>query len=254
MKRLQEMDERYVTNLLTVLRYTPQADSWRSEARPFHCLALELAQGSIHATEHQTLAVGPGDVLFLSRETEYSVREARSDAIVVHFELQSPEALESAVFHPADPAVMRQLFEKLADCWQNRRKGWHAQAMMLLYEILYQLLPAPSPHQGRQQEETEEALRIARLHLSKADFGVEEWAAQLHRSRQGLRRMMLAAQGNTPDEVLTRMRMELACDLLKNTCYTISEVAEHTGYASLYAFSRAFRRSMGDSPSGYRNR
>ena len=254
MKRLEALDERYVTNLLTVLRYTPQADNWRSEARPFHCLALEMADGSVHMTDHQTLEVRRGDVLFLSKETGYSVKNAHSDAIVVHFELNAKEMLECSVFHPSDPVLVCQLFEKLAECWQNRAGGWHEQAMMLLYEILFHILPDQPQHTNGQQAEAEEALRLARLHLSDLSFGVEEWAALIHRSRQGLRRMTTAVFKRTPAEILTEMRMELACRLLTNTCYTISEVAEHTGYASLYAFSRAFRRCMVVSPSEYRNK
>lgn len=49
-------------------------------------------------------------------------------------------------------------------------------------------------------------------------------------------------------EYLTRWRMLLAADRLKNSSDGLSAIAQSLGYESESAFSKAFRRVMGRSP------
>jgi transcriptional regulator GlxA family with amidase domain len=46
--------------------------------------------------------------------------------------------------------------------------------------------------------------------------------------------------------------MHLAKGLLASTDLTVAQVARRTGYESVEAFSRAFKRSDGRPPSAYR--
>ena len=48
--------------------------------------------------------------------------------------------------------------------------------------------------------------------------------------------------------------MHLAQDLLTTSTLTVSEVAHRVGYQSEEAFSRAFKRERGASPSRWRTR
>ncbi len=57
--------------------------------------------------------------------------------------------------------------------------------------------------------------------------------------------------GATPMEYLTRWRMLLAGDRLKNTDDSISAIALSLGYESESAFGKAFKRVMGCSPRQY---
>ncbi|MET0355847.1 MAG: AraC family transcriptional regulator, partial [Cellvibrio sp.] len=57
--------------------------------------------------------------------------------------------------------------------------------------------------------------------------------------------------GIAPMEYLLTWRMALAKNLLRQTKKGISEIAEHVGYASASAFSVAFTRHVGQSPSSY---
>lgn len=56
----------------------------------------------------------------------------------------------------------------------------------------------------------------------------------------------------TPNEYLTKIRMEKAKELLINTQYRIIDIAMQTGYLNGSSFARAFRLSEGMSPQNYR--
>lgn len=58
--------------------------------------------------------------------------------------------------------------------------------------------------------------------------------------------------GCTIIEYVHRLRMKKALMLLCDTRMSISEVAQAVGYKSLSAFSAAFRREMGVTPSRVR--
>lgn len=55
-------------------------------------------------------------------------------------------------------------------------------------------------------------------------------------------------------EYLENIRIEKSCELLRNSTDTIVDIAEKTGYNSVYSFRRAFKRLMHISPSDYRTR
>jgi AraC family transcriptional regulator len=60
--------------------------------------------------------------------------------------------------------------------------------------------------------------------------------------------------GETPLELLRRLRLERAAWQLATTDRAVVEIAFDAGFETHEAFSRAFRDSYGSSPSGYRGR
>jgi AraC-like DNA-binding protein len=58
--------------------------------------------------------------------------------------------------------------------------------------------------------------------------------------------------GLSAGQYLTRARIELACDRLRQTDAAISIVAQECGYADQAAFTRQFHKSVGLSPRAYR--
>src|SRR5216683_1321300 len=74
--------------------------------------------------------------------------------------------------------------------------------------------------------------------------------------RVGMSRSVFALRfretvGATPMEYLTRWRMLLAADRLKNSSDGLSAISQSLGYESESAFGKAFRRIMGCSPRQY---
>jgi AraC-like DNA-binding protein len=79
-------------------------------------------------------------------------------------------------------------------------------------------------------------------------------AEQAGMSTEHLRRLCQQYLGCSPMKYVTMLRMRHAAALLAHDAYGVEAVARRVGYENPYAFSTAFKRSMGMSPSLYRHR
>ena len=81
---------------------------------------------------------------------------------------------------------------------------------------------------------------------------IDELAAEAAFSRFHFQRMFRAMTGESVAELVRRLRLERAAHRLRCESGSVTEVALDAGYDSAEAFSRAFRRGCGTSPSRYR--
>lgn len=70
-------------------------------------------------------------------------------------------------------------------------------------------------------------------------------------SRNYLIRQFRETYGRTPLDYLTEIRMDKAKQLVINTRWSMSEIAEQVGYADVHSFSRMFKKRLGLSPSRF---
>ncbi len=83
---------------------------------------------------------------------------------------------------------------------------------------------------------------------------LQELADRVGMSRSGFAARFKEAVGATPIDYLTRWRMLLAGERLRDSGESISAIAQSLGYESESAFSTAFKRVMGCSPRRYGRR
>jgi transcriptional regulator GlxA family with amidase domain len=126
----------------------------------------------------------------------------------------------------------------------------------LLIDILRrQLTPAPAVDSGwiAALRDPIIAPALAQLHSAPdKKWTVADLAASVAVSRSVLDERFRAALGRSPIRYLTDWRMHLADDLLATTDLGVAAVARRVGYDSEEAFSRAFKRARGLSPSAWR--
>jgi len=85
-----------------------------------------------------------------------------------------------------------------------------------------------------------------------APWTIETLAREVSLSRATLTRRFSTLVGEPPLSYLTRWRMELAARHLRDTDMAVGTIARGVGYASEFAFSRAFSRLRGLPPGRYR--
>lgn len=83
-------------------------------------------------------------------------------------------------------------------------------------------------------------------------FSIDEMASTLGYSASLLRTRFQEVTGRSIGRHAREIRLNHACELLYDTTMPITEISERCGYESLFAFSRAFHRMFGRSPSQYR--
>ena len=73
-------------------------------------------------------------------------------------------------------------------------------------------------------------------------------------SRATYARRFREVSGMTVFEFVTRVRMAMACDLLRNTRRSVGDIGMSAGYQSEAAFGKAFRQRVGELPGQFRRR
>jgi AraC-like DNA-binding protein len=81
---------------------------------------------------------------------------------------------------------------------------------------------------------------------------VESLAQRVAMSRSAFAARFAEIVGEPPLHYLTRWRMQKARSLLRGARVPLSEVAAQVGYDSEAAFSKAFKRAVGEAPGAYR--
>jgi AraC-like DNA-binding protein len=94
---------------------------------------------------------------------------------------------------------------------------------------------------------------LAMIHRDPVrEWRVETLAAEVAMSRSAFAERFSRLVGEAPMQYVTRWRMYLALDALRDERATVGEIALRLGYGSEAAFSRAFKRFLGVSPGAAR--
>lgn len=93
---------------------------------------------------------------------------------------------------------------------------------------------------------------LINIHLESGCARAAVIASQLNMSRQTLYQR-LKRENQSFAALLDRARRERALAYLQNPDHTLTDVAQRLGFSELSAFSRAFKRWMGQSPAHYRS-
>jgi AraC-like DNA-binding protein len=94
---------------------------------------------------------------------------------------------------------------------------------------------------------------LALLHTKPAHaWTADELASAVAMSRSAFAERFTALIGVPPMRYLTNWRMQIAANKLRDTRQAVAQIAFAVGYESEAAFTRAFRREMGQPPAAWR--
>jgi transcriptional regulator GlxA family with amidase domain len=94
-------------------------------------------------------------------------------------------------------------------------------------------------------------LQVINKYLSDTSFSVELLANEVSMSRRNLERKIAALIGESPGDLIKRVRLTQASKLLTKKSGNISEIALEVGFNNPAYFSKCFREQYGESPHDY---
>ena len=158
--------------------------------------------------------------------------------------------------HPAGQTILGQLtaidhlFYAKPPCFELKIKA-------LLCDIFSEILPMQQPvtcgyAPGRKINLERLELMLSYLHTHfDAPLSLSELSGQLHLSREVCCRLFRTMTGRTISSYLEEYRIHKSLPLLQSGKYSISQVADMTGFSNSSRFANAFRKQIGCNPSDY---
>lgn len=155
--------------------------------------------------------------------------------------------------------ILAKLIEVIISETSHQRFGSDS-VIERLCDSLFVLVIRHCIEQGLVQQGVFAAMQDRRLATVLALIHQQPWQAWTLADfclRAGISKTVLSAKfaefiGASPIEYLSLWRMQIAARWLKESSITIERMAERCGYESAPAFSKAFKRCFGISPSVFR--
>jgi AraC-like DNA-binding protein len=176
--------------------------------------------------------IAPGVVPQLSTHLN-DVRAAALAAVLPGLRVRSGQPEDRFLFDPAQ--------------WHAPLPQAHADTMRACVDACAALMERRLARRG-----TSARVRARLLNRPDARPTMAEIAAELHMEERTLRRY-LVAEGTSFTELVEEVHETLATQLLSLGSLTVEEVARRLGYADGPAFSHAFKRWTGESPTAWRS-
>ena len=156
------------------------------------------------------------------------------------------------VFSCSDPEAAWKALEMMRDDAQQLRLGQLA-AIGDLLRFLSLVAPAHDPNSPTlpSHQYCEKAIWFMEGRFDR-DVSIQETADFVGLSRSHLYRVMMAEYGCAPKEMLMRIRMRRAEQLLRETSLTLDDIALRVGLRTGAQLGAAFRAAYGTSPGQYR--
>ena len=142
------------------------------------------------------------------------------------------------------------LFYERPYCYELRIKG-------ILCEVFAELLSRQDSACAKSSpENTTDLIRLEKMldflhtHFDQI-VSLQELAEQVHLSREVCCRIFKKMTGKTITQYLQEYRVTQSISLVQSRQYSITQIAEMTGFSNASRFARAFQEQIGCNPSAY---
>ena len=213
-------------------------------------------RGSFRCTLNgKTETVSPGEVFVIPPETPFQ-RTVLQPLLVhfIRFTLSEPAPLPWGTLTYKDPLRAEQTVTMLKNSPKIPEKHREALLRHCLSDLFvqYQYERDTAPQDGEPKDETVERILSYWKENYAAALPLSRLAERFGISPSGLIKKFQRTVGIPPSRYLTELRIKHAKRFLVDTSVTISEIADRTGFESVYYFSKVFKKETGVSPSEYR--
>ena len=245
-------------------------------------LVIVLGGSALHRTSTENYPIGVGDVFVINGDMQHGFSHVRNlrmgilqydpDPFLVGrhdleqmmgfhalFDLE-PRSRQNENFrsrlrlNAAELSEAELLLNEINREFHNRFEGWKTMVQAGFFQLVTRL----SRSYTTQKKDTPSPMvRMAHVasHIRKhfrRNIRIEQLAKIACLSPSQFQRVFKRTYHATPGQFIHRLRIEHACQLLRDETRDIASIAEASGFSTPAFFSTQFRRTTGMTPSAYR--
>ncbi|MDD4689577.1 MAG: AraC family transcriptional regulator [Eubacteriales bacterium] len=176
-----------------------------------------------------------------------------SEQIVAHFTAKENNDDRIENFTLPLHHDMEYLFYSLYNQWELGQKENDLQCMSIFYNILALIAKTIVTSDNSKSKLLYDSVAYMHAHYREIDFNITKLYEQTYITPAYYRRLFNEVYKCSPIKYLKNLRLNYAKQLLRSGYYTITEVAELSGFSASTYFSYEFKKMTGYTPSEYQS-
>jgi signal transduction histidine kinase/DNA-binding response OmpR family regulator/ligand-binding sensor domain-containing protein len=152
---------------------------------------------------------------------------------------------DSYIAKPFSFEVLVTRIEMLIEQQDKRKKLFHK---------TIEITPSSIVATSLDEELIKKALLAVEKNIDNSEYSVDDLAEKLALSRRQLSRKFQSIIGLSPGDFIRSVRLKRAAQLLKNSQYNISEIADMVGFSTIKYFNMNFKNEFGVTPTQFRKK
>lgn len=249
-----------ITNIGIAIFVEPGKGASVHKNRAMHGLAVNVSKDPEHIKQYifsgnKTVSVGQNEIIYLPKGSSYTVSSKRSgNCYAINFDIPEHVDFEPFSFKIKNVPAFIKEFEKAAALWKNKSTAYHMQCKASLYHILSMM---QREYKSKYMASSTidliaPAVEYIKKNYTNENLCIPELAAMCEISEDYFRKTFKITFGISPRKYINELKISYAKELITSEMYTVTEVAELSGYTDMSYFSREFKKAFGLSPDAYR--
>ena len=242
-----------ITNVyLASTMYNPQSSKLKRTNRPQWAVIIKYEGETVYTCNGKQFISNRNHPILLPKGCSYDWECTKSGHYsIIEFECEKT-LCEPVSFSIAQSEKLLRLFKELEYKRNLRKPMFEMESIRDTYSLLLTLMQAgsekyiPSDRRLKLQPALEYISQNYNKHIKN-----DTLAAISGMSTVYFRKQFTEIMGVSPIAYARALRIEKAAEMLKSDYGTLSDIAQTLGYASLYDFSRDFKKHIGVAPSKY---
>ncbi|GEM_PF-3278638 len=234
--------------------YAAEKQRWSANSPRQGCyFSYQISGKYKHIFKNKELTASAGTVLFINNKDSYSVIEKeKGKAICAVIEIEN--APESFSFDTGNDKSFTKLFNSLLLYSDVLVKSNYYIAIGILYELFGKVLKEKEKRNISCLSNliVEKTYGYIRKNFANPELNMKELSALTDTEIHKLNNMFKEKYGIPCWQYVMSVRFDTACNLLKATDYSVSDIAQMCGFSDPYYFSKAFKKAIGKTPLEFR--
>lgn len=228
-----------------------------------YCELTIVEQGALETTvDGMSYHLERNDAILYQRNQSHSQsvlvdKTTTYITILFNMSLSDPQFFDR-VFHLSPHQVTQletfvRISEEMDKPYKNDWLLAHLKLFILSLIVESQVEPSPSSSVSAMKEKYDQDViqQLTSYIKEHPEIRVSDLGAVFGISRSNIQSLFQRFVGQAPHHYIAKQRLKYAKILMRDSSYSLAEIALKSGYSSLPAFSRAFKNNFGYSPSQY---